>query len=122
MPVLGVAGTPSTEQRWRTGHGSSIHERCLRRTARCADASSSTFGVVCQKIALRYASAVQVTMFGCFTGTAACLPVAGQLLSRFDAPYNPRGHNLRRSRPARHGDQGARRMITGTVDLVREDY
>jgi len=26
---------------------------------------------------LRYASAVQVTTFGCFTGTAACLPFAG---------------------------------------------
>ena len=28
---------------------------------------------------------------------------------------------LRRSRPSRHGDQRARGMITGTVDLVRED-
>ena len=32
-------------------------------------------GVVCQKVALRHASAVQVTAFGCFTGTAACLPL-----------------------------------------------
>jgi hypothetical protein len=72
--------------------------------------------------ALRHASAVQVTAFGCFTGAAACLPFAGQLLSQLGAPYNPRGHNLRRSRPSRPGDQGARRMITGTVDLVREDY
>jgi drug/metabolite transporter (DMT)-like permease len=39
-------------------------------------------GVVCQKLALRHASAVQVTAFGCFTGTAACLPFAGQLLSQ----------------------------------------
>jgi len=53
---------------------------------------------------------------------AACLPFAGQLLSQLGAPYNPRGHNLRRSRPSRHGDRRARRMITGTVDLVREDY
>jgi hypothetical protein len=45
----------------------------------------------------------------------------GQLLSQLGAPYNPRGHNLRRSRPSRHGDQRARRMTTGTVDLVRED-
>jgi hypothetical protein len=52
----------------------------------------------------------------------ACLPFAGQLLSQLDAPYNPRGHNLRRSHPSRHGDQRARGMITGTVDLVREDY
>ena len=67
-------------------------------------------------------TAVQVTAFDCFTGTAACLPFAGQLLSQLGAPYNPRGHNLRRSRRSRHGDQRARRMITGTVDLVREDY
>jgi drug/metabolite transporter (DMT)-like permease len=39
-------------------------------------------GVVCQKLALRHASAVQVTAFGCFTGTAACLPFAGQFLSQ----------------------------------------
>jgi drug/metabolite transporter (DMT)-like permease len=79
-------------------------------------------GVVGQKLALRHASAVQVTTFGCFTGTAACLPFAGQLLSQLGAPYNPRGHNLRRSRPSRHGDQRARAMATGTVNLVREDY
>ena len=69
--------------------------------------------VVCQKLALGHASAVQVTTFGCFTGTAACLPFAGQLLSQLGAPYNPRGHNLTRSRPSRHGDQRARRMTTG---------
>jgi hypothetical protein len=57
-----------------------------------------------------------------FTGTAAGLPFAGQLLSPLGAPYNPRGHNLRRFRPSRHGNQRARRMTTGTVDLVREDY
>jgi drug/metabolite transporter (DMT)-like permease len=34
-------------------------------------------GVVCQKLALRRASAVHVTTFGCFTGTEACLPFAG---------------------------------------------
>ena len=39
-------------------------------------------GVVCQKLALRHASAVQVIAFGCFTGTAACLPFAGQFLSQ----------------------------------------
>ncbi len=36
-------------------------------------------GVVFQKPALGHASAIQVTTFGCFTGTAACLPFAGQL-------------------------------------------
>ena len=39
-------------------------------------------GVVCQKPALRHASAIQVTTFGCFTGTVACLPFAGQLVSQ----------------------------------------
>ena len=39
-------------------------------------------GVVGQKLALRHASAVQVTVFGCFTGTAACLPFTGQFLSQ----------------------------------------
>jgi drug/metabolite transporter (DMT)-like permease len=39
-------------------------------------------GVVSQKPALRHASAVQVTAFGCFTGTAACLPFGGQLVSQ----------------------------------------
>jgi drug/metabolite transporter (DMT)-like permease len=39
-------------------------------------------GVVFQKPALKHASAVQVTTFGCFIGTAACLPFAGQLISQ----------------------------------------
>ena len=39
-------------------------------------------GVVFQKPALGHASAVQVTTFGCFTGTVACLPFAGQLISQ----------------------------------------
>jgi drug/metabolite transporter (DMT)-like permease len=39
-------------------------------------------GVVFQKPALRHASAVQVTTFGCFAGTAACLPFAGQFVSQ----------------------------------------
>ena len=39
-------------------------------------------GVVFQKPALGHASAIQVTTFGCFTGTAACLPFAGQLVSQ----------------------------------------
>jgi hypothetical protein len=68
-----------------------------------ADSGHVAGGVVCQKLALRHASAVQVATFGCFTGTAACLSFAGQLLSQLGAPYNPRGHNLRRFRPSRHG-------------------
>jgi drug/metabolite transporter (DMT)-like permease len=39
-------------------------------------------GVVFQKPALGHASAVQVTTFGCFVGTVACLPFAGQLVSQ----------------------------------------
>ena len=39
-------------------------------------------GVVFQKPALGRASAVQVTTFGCFAGTVACLPFAGQLVSQ----------------------------------------
>jgi drug/metabolite transporter (DMT)-like permease len=47
-----------------------------------AAAVAYAFGVVAQKPALRHASAVQVTTFGCFIGTAACLPFAGQLFSQ----------------------------------------
>ncbi|MFI6446545.1 DMT family transporter [Kitasatospora sp. NPDC050543] len=44
-------------------------------------------GVVAQKPALRHASPLQVTAFGCLIGTVACLPFAGQLLSQVrDAP------------------------------------
>ncbi|GAA2781750.1 DMT family transporter [Nonomuraea dietziae] len=38
-------------------------------------------GVVFQKPALRHASALQVTTFGCVVGTVACLPFAGQLVA-----------------------------------------
>ncbi|MEU6219731.1 DMT family transporter [Streptomyces sp. NPDC047022] len=37
-------------------------------------------GVVAQKPALRTASALQVTTFGCLVGAVACLPFAGQLV------------------------------------------
>ncbi|MEV6398795.1 DMT family transporter [Streptomyces sp. NPDC051907] len=37
-------------------------------------------GVVAQKPALRHASALQVTTFGCLVGTVACLPFAGRLI------------------------------------------
>ena len=42
-------------------------------------------GVVGQKPALRHASALQVTTFGCVIGTIACLPFAGQLVSEVQA-------------------------------------
>jgi drug/metabolite transporter (DMT)-like permease len=38
-------------------------------------------GVVAQKPALRHASALQVTAFGCLVGTVACLPFTGRLVS-----------------------------------------
>ncbi|ROS32197.1 DMT family transporter [Amycolatopsis thermoflava] len=37
-------------------------------------------GVVSQKPALKHASALQVTTFGCLIGAVACLPFAGQLV------------------------------------------
>lgn len=44
-------------------------------------AVSYAFGVVGQKPALRHATALQITAYGCFVGTVACLPFAGQLWS-----------------------------------------
>lgn len=38
-------------------------------------------GVVSQKPALRHATPMQVTTFGCLIGTVACLPFTGQLIS-----------------------------------------
>ncbi|WP_166677729.1 DMT family transporter [Amycolatopsis arida] len=43
-------------------------------------AATYAAGVLGQKPALRHASALQVTTFGCLTGTVACLPFAGQLV------------------------------------------
>ncbi|MEV5508424.1 DMT family transporter [Streptomyces orinoci] len=39
-------------------------------------------GVVSQKPALRHASPLQVTTFGCMVGTVMCLPFSGQLVSQ----------------------------------------
>jgi drug/metabolite transporter (DMT)-like permease len=44
-------------------------------------AATYAIGVTSQKPALRHASAVQVTTFGCLVGAVACLPFAGQLVS-----------------------------------------
>jgi drug/metabolite transporter (DMT)-like permease len=44
-------------------------------------AATYALGVTSQKPALRHASAVQVTTFGCLVGTVACLPFTGQLVS-----------------------------------------
>jgi drug/metabolite transporter (DMT)-like permease len=51
-------------------------------------------GVVCQKPALKHASAVQVTTFGCFVGTAACLPFAGPLVTEIAAAPLPATLNV----------------------------
>jgi drug/metabolite transporter (DMT)-like permease len=45
-------------------------------------AVSYATAVVSQKPALRHASALQVTTFGCFAGTVATLPFAGQLVTQ----------------------------------------
>jgi drug/metabolite transporter (DMT)-like permease len=42
-------------------------------------------GVVFQKPALGYASPVQVTTFGCFAGTVACLPFAWQFVTQLSS-------------------------------------
>jgi drug/metabolite transporter (DMT)-like permease len=39
-------------------------------------------GVICQKVALRHASSVQVTTFGCLVGAIATLPFAAQFASQ----------------------------------------
>ena len=44
-------------------------------------ALSYAAGVVGQKPALRHASALQVTTFGCIIGTVACLPFTGRLIA-----------------------------------------
>ncbi|RZS41130.1 drug/metabolite transporter (DMT)-like permease [Herbihabitans rhizosphaerae] len=50
-------------------------------------AASYAAGVVAQKPALRHASPLQATTFGCVIGMIACLPFAGQLVSQVaDAP------------------------------------
>lgn len=52
-------------------------------------AATYATGVTCQKPALRHASAVQVTTFGCLVGMVACLPFAGQLVGEMaDAPLS----------------------------------
>jgi drug/metabolite transporter (DMT)-like permease len=48
-------------------------------------AVSYAVAVVSQKPALRHASALQVTTFGCMVGTIACLPFSGQLVSQLAA-------------------------------------
>ena len=52
-------------------------------------AATYAVGVVAQKPALRYASALQATTYGCVIGMVACLPFAGQLVSEVaEAPLS----------------------------------
>lgn len=44
-------------------------------------AATYAAGVVAQKPALRHGSALQITTFSCLTGTVACLPFSGELIS-----------------------------------------
>jgi drug/metabolite transporter (DMT)-like permease len=62
----------------------------------CLVAAVSHAGAtVSQKPALRHASALQVTTFGCLVGTTACLPFAGQLVSEIsDVPWSATLHLL----------------------------
>ncbi|MGW3473047.1 DMT family transporter [Saccharopolyspora sp. NPDC000995] len=57
-----------------------------------AAAAGYAVGVTAQKTALRHASALQVTTFGCAVGTLACLPFAGQLVD--DLAAAPLGASL----------------------------
>lgn len=52
-------------------------------------AAAYSIAVVYQKPALRHASALQVTTFGCMAGTAVTLPFAGQLVSQVAAAPVP---------------------------------
>lgn len=54
-----------------------------------AAAVSYAIGVVAQKPALRHASALQVTTFGCAIGAIACLPFAGQLTGEIESAPLP---------------------------------
>jgi drug/metabolite transporter (DMT)-like permease len=55
-------------------------------------AASYAIGVTAQKPALRHASAVQITTFGCLVGLVACLPFTGQLVSELGTA--PVSHTL----------------------------
>ncbi|HEY1177876.1 MAG TPA: DMT family transporter [Phytomonospora sp.] len=47
-------------------------------------AATWAVGVVAQKPALRYASALQMTAYGCLVGMVACLPFAGKLVAEVE--------------------------------------
>ncbi|MEV0899721.1 DMT family transporter [Actinoplanes sp. NPDC049802] len=75
--AVSFAGTVIVGFSMSGGGGSSVLGVVLCLVA----AVSYATGVVAQKPALRHASALQATTFGCVIGAVACLPFAGQLVS-----------------------------------------
>jgi drug/metabolite transporter (DMT)-like permease len=75
--VVSFAGTVVVGLSMSSGGGASVLGVALCVLA----AFSYAAGVVSQKPALRHASAVQVTTYGCLIGLLACLPFAGVLVS-----------------------------------------
>ncbi|MEV4890774.1 DMT family transporter [Nonomuraea sp. NPDC055795] len=57
-------------------------------------AVSWAVAIMAQKPALKYASALQVTTYGCVVGTIACLPFAGQLVTEVARAPLPATLNL----------------------------
>jgi len=83
--ILGItvsfAGVILVGMATSTGRHSSLAGAALCLLA----AVSYAVAVVSQKPALRHASALQVTTFGCALGALACLPFSGQLVSQLAA-------------------------------------
>ncbi|MFE3173112.1 DMT family transporter [Amycolatopsis sp. NPDC059090] len=74
---------------WSSGHGTNTVFGILL----CLVAAAGyAIGVTAQKTALKDASALQVTTFGCAVGAVACLPFAGQLIT--DLATAPTGSTL----------------------------
>ncbi|GAA3808462.1 DMT family transporter [Sphaerisporangium flaviroseum] len=74
--AVAFAGTVVVGISVSTGEGSSVRGVLLCLLAAVAFAG----GVVCQKPALRHASPLQATLFGCVVAAVACLPFAGQFV------------------------------------------
>jgi drug/metabolite transporter (DMT)-like permease len=81
--AVSFAGAVVVGASMSTGGGSSIGGVFLCVVA----AVGYALGVVLQKPALKHASPLQVTTFGCVVGTVACLPFSGQLVG--DLPAAP---------------------------------
>ncbi len=83
--VVSFAGTVVVGLSMSGGGGASVFGVLLCLVA----AVSYAAGVVAQKPALRHATALQATTFGCVIGAVACLPFAGRLVADVaDAPLS----------------------------------